>query len=154
MSDSSFNIVVSDYTTSMEEWRRAQQAPKSELPDLTEEQKEVARKFKISVEEYARGVLAGRYGQKRMKERARRLGEQVQSLLDEWGGNDSVVAVIYEMDRLRWIVGIQTSGKTSHVAVPRELADDILDWGLREQIQALKERLLRGLGREETSARK
>ena len=154
MSGPPFEIVVADYSSSMEEWQRAYSAPKSELPELTAEQKETARSFKISEEEYARGVLAGLYGQERMKHRARRLGDHVQSILDEWGSGDRVVAVIYDTDKLRWILGIQTAGGTSHVAFPRELADDIIDWGLREQLKELKARLVQGLGREVASKNK
>jgi len=69
MGGTPFEISVSDYTSSVEEYRRAERAPKSELPVLSDDQKEVARRFKISEEEYARGVLAGIYGRERQRNR-------------------------------------------------------------------------------------
>ena len=57
-----FNIFVSGSTGSVEDWQRAMNAPKSELPKLNEEQRSVARKMGMSEEEYARGVLVGQYG--------------------------------------------------------------------------------------------
>jgi hypothetical protein len=146
MSATSFEISVSDYTSSVEEYRRAQSAPKSELPELTEEQRAVARGFKISGEEYARGVLAGMYGHKRQVERGRRLGEKVQIILDELGAAAHVTRVAYQMDRLRWLISIKTSDRVVDVAVPRELADDVLDTALREQAQQVRARVAAGLG--------
>lgn len=141
-----FEIVVPDYSSSVDEWQRAMQAAESELPKLTDEQKEVARKFKISAEEYARGVLAGLYGQKRMRDRAQRLGEWVQAILEEGGSGDRVTGVRYQMDRLRWILTIRTAEGEANIAVPREIVDDVLDWGLRDQVEDLRVRLRRGLG--------
>lgn len=141
-----FEISVSDFTSSVEEYRRAQSAPKSELPELTQDQKAVARGFKISEEEYARGVLAGIYGRRRQEERGRRLGERVQKILDELGAGERVVRVAYQMDRLRWLVSIQDSGGVVDVAVPRELADDVLDSALKEQAEEFRARVVRSLG--------
>ena len=143
----SFEIVVSDYTSSVEEYRRAQQAPRSDLPPLSDDQRAAARGFKISEEEYARGALAGIYGRKRQQARGRRLGEEVQKILSDLGSDDRVVRVAYEMDRLRWVVSIEASGRILDVAVPRELADDVLDRALREQTEELRARVARGLGR-------
>jgi hypothetical protein len=143
----SFEIVVSDYTSSVEEYRRAQQAPRSDLPPLSDDQRAAARGFKISEEEYRRGVLAGIYGRKRQQARGRRLGEEVRKILSDLGSDDRVVRVAYEMDRLRWVVSIEASGRILDVAVPRELADDVLDRALREQTEELRARVARGLGR-------
>lgn len=146
MSAGSFEIVVSDYASSVEEYRRAQQAPRSELPQLSDDQRAVARGFKISEEEYARGVLAGIYGRERQRARGRRLGEEVQKILSDLGSADRVVRVAYEMDRLRWVVSVEASDGILDVAVPRELADDVLDRALREQTEELRARVARGLG--------
>jgi hypothetical protein len=142
----SFEVQVSDYSSSLEEWRRAMQAPGSVLPKLSDAQKEVARKFKISEAEYARGVLAGLYGNKRMRQRAQRLGERVQAVLEEEGRGDRVIAVRYQMDRLRWILTLRTAEREVNVAVPGEVADDVLDWGLGDQVQDLRRRVLGALG--------
>jgi len=148
MKSPNFKVLVSDFTSSVDEWRHAQQVPKSQLPKLNDEQREVARKFKISEEEYARGVLAGLLGQKRQEARAQNLGEVIQRMLEGSTRHERVIAVIADMFKGRWIVQIQTPKAAINVAVPRELADDVLDWGLREQMEELRARLLYALGRD------
>ena len=146
MGGTPFEISVSDYTSSVEEYRRAERAPKSELPVLSDDQKEVARRFKISEEEYARGVLAGIYGRERQRNRGKQLGELVQEILGELGKSGKVVHVAYEMDRIRWVVSVRTSDKTVQVLVPRELADDLVDSRLKEYEHELKGRVANALG--------
>jgi len=153
MNRASFEISVSDFTSSVDEYRRAQCAPKSELPELTDDQKAVARGFKISEEEYARGVLAGVYGRERQRSRGRRLGEAVHSILSVPGRSDRVVRVSYEMDRARWIVSIESAGGAVDVAVPRELVDDFLDSSMREPKEQLQARVARALGLSSTLAK-
>ena len=141
-----FTVRVSDFTTSIEEWDRAQRAPRSELPNLSAEQKDVARKFGITEEEYARSVLAGRYGNERMNTRAQHLGEEVQRVLGTLGdGRYRVVAVTAEMFKGRWVVGIEAQGRVVNVAIPRELADDVLDSYTTDDLGKLKEKLLSAL---------
>jgi len=142
----SFEIVVSDYTSSVEEYRRAQQAPRSDLPPLSDDQRAAARGFKISEEEYRRGVLAGIYGRKRQQARGRRLGEEVRKILSDLGSDDRVVRVAYEMDRLRWVVRVESSGGAVDIAIPCELADDYLDYVFPGTADQLKGRVSEALG--------
>ncbi len=148
-----FKIFVSDYRCTIEDWERAQAAPKSELPKLTGEDKEIARRFKIAQEEYARGELAGLFGQERMKAKARSLGEEVQKILERIGNGHRVVAVVSQMLKGRWILAIQTPKRRTNIVVPRELADDVVDWGLREEVEKLKGRILYALRCEELSVK-
>jgi hypothetical protein len=148
-----FEVLVSDYSSSVEEWKRAMVAPRSELPPLSEQQREVARKFGVSDEEYARGVLAGLYGEERIRSRGEQLGELVETILQGLGPTYRLAAIKAEMFNGRWICRIMTPEKIANVAVPRELADDVLDSGVREEIDRLKNCLLTGLGRDELIAR-
>ena len=146
MTNSDFEIIVSDHGTSVEEWDRAQRAPRSELPKLSAEQKDMAKKFKISEEEYARSVLAGLYGDERMKSRARRLGQLVQRVVGTLGkGPYRVKAVVAEMFKGRWVVSLRGDDTQVNVAIPRELADDVLDSYTTDDITELKRRLIAGL---------
>ena len=147
--DRFYAVSVSDYAASVDHWRLAQQATRSQLPKLDQQQKELARKFKVSEEEYARGVLAGIYGQKAMRGRGRSLGEVVQGILDGLGPDHRVVAVFAEMSKGRWIVRIHTPNEVANIAVPRELADDVVDSGATEDIEKLRVCVLSGLGRKE-----
>lgn len=149
MSKPSFEIVVSDYSTSVDEWRRAHSAPKNEVPRLNDVQKDVARKFGISEEEYARSVLAGQYGRERMVDRARRIGEIIQDVLDREGTTSRVVAVISEMFNDRWLVKVQSPEEVFGITVPRDLADDVLDSQSLEDTQRLVRHIRTALSRKE-----
>ncbi len=145
--DGTLEVDVRDSSSSVEDWIRAQRADRAELPELSGDERDVARRFGIGEEEYARGVLAGNYGRERKVQRGRQLGEEVQRILDDLsGGKDRVAALFYDGNKRRWIVTVETPHGLSNVAVPLDLADDILDWGLREQVQQLRSRLAYGLG--------
>jgi len=146
-----FQVVVQGSSISPEDWLRAMRAPKSELPELTEEQKNAARGFKISMEEYARGELARLYGKERMSQRGRQLGEKVSQILETLGPAYQLVGVTSQMTKLRWVLTVQTPAGEANVFVARELADDVLDWGSREKVEELRSRLVYGLGREEAA---
>ena len=122
-----YEVFVSGLNTTVEEWRRALKAPNSELPALNAEQKEAARRFGISEEEYARSYLAGLYGQDRMIDRGFELGKAVEGILSDVEPGYQLKAVIAEMMKERWVVRIQTPQQIVNVAVPRDLADDIID---------------------------
>ena len=146
MRNSDFETIVSDHTTSVEEWDRAQRAPRSELPKLSAEQKDMAKQFEISEEEYARSVLAGLYGDERMKSRARRLGQVIQRMVGTLGkGPYRVRAVVAEMFKGRWVVSLRGNDTQVNVAIPRELADDVLDSYTTDGITELKRELVAGL---------
>ncbi|HTG58085.1 MAG TPA: hypothetical protein VMG63_01555 [Terriglobia bacterium] len=149
-----FQIVVPSHSVSVEEWRRALAAPISELPVLSEEQKEVAQKFGVTEEQYARNVLAGSYGQRRMHQRAQRLGEEVQEVLDRLGGGQRVIAVKRDLDRLGWVVRVETQQRDIDVIVSQELADDLLDSGSLEQRERLRLRVMSSLRQDEAATKR
>ncbi len=145
-----FQVVASDYASSVGEWKRALEAPRAELPKLTSQQKEIVRKFGVTDEEYRRGLLAGLYGQERMRTRGQGLGELVEKILEGLGPGHRLVAVVAEMVKDRWVLRIQTPEKVANVSVPRELADDVLDSSVSDEVEKLRVCVLSGLGRKES----
>jgi len=139
-------IVAGNGGSSIEEWKRAQKAPESDLPPLNKAQKEVARKFGISEEQYQRGSLSLRYGEERTRSRATALGAVVQEILESLDPGYRLFAVVAEMANCRWVVRIQTSDRTVGIAISRELGDDIVDSDTVQDRQQLKNLLLSGLG--------
>ena len=131
----------------MEDWKRAQTAAVSELPPLNGDQKEVARKFGLSEEKYARSFLSLLYGQERMQNRGADLGKTLEEILGEMGPDYHLLAVVSDADKYQWVAEIRTHGQVVDVAIPQELADDFLDSGrelYRDQIRSL---VLNGGGR-------
>jgi hypothetical protein len=139
-----FEIHIRSNSSSPEAWRRAMEAPASELQPLTEEQKEIVRRFGITDEEYARGELAVTFGQERLRRRGEELGNLVQDLLRRLSDRYVLESVLYEGANLRWIVRIGSPKGVRNIAVSRELADEVLDSRLAESMQQLKQRIQDG----------
>jgi hypothetical protein len=136
----SFEIELPAGSVNVEEWRKAQTLPASELPKLSGEEKEAARKFGISEEAYARSVKAGEFGHARMLARAQEFGECIARVLEE--SNSGIVdAVKADPFRGRWLVRLRKP-EGIIVEFPRELVDDLLDSGGRSYLEQVK-RLVR-----------
>jgi hypothetical protein len=149
MAEPIFEVFISGVTISADAWKRALEAPTKELPELTDEQKEAARRFKIGDEEYARGVLAGIYGEAAQRHRGEKLGSVVSRLLAGLGPDYRLEAVLREGGKFRWLLRIQTPDGLRNVQLPLDLADDVIDSELREVVDELKQKILFGLGRRE-----
>jgi hypothetical protein len=132
-------------STSAEEWKRAMAVPGSELPLLSVQQREIARKLNIPEEEYARNVLAGSYGWERTRERAHNLGEAVQAAIRPLDVCYRVTAVIRGVNRVGWVVRIETSRGDVNVLLSKELADGLLDSGSESEKEQLRIRVLSSL---------
>jgi len=144
--ESKFEVFVSGFSSTVEEWRRALKAPASELPRLNQEQRDVAKKFGISEQEYARGYLAGLYGQERLRQRGTELGKAVEGILAGLAPGHRLSAMVAEITKLRWVARIHTPEKPVNVAIPRELADDIVDSNTIQDQEKLKVLVLTSLG--------
>ncbi len=66
------------------------------------------------------------------------MGELVQSIAAKISAKWKVQAVIAEMFKGRWVVKLESKGSSAAIAVPRELADDILDSGLTAEVKKLR----------------
>ncbi|HEV2351195.1 MAG TPA: hypothetical protein VG028_15260 [Terriglobia bacterium] len=141
-----FRVELSDYSVSVDEWTRAQNAPKSELPELSEAQKAMAGKFGISEEQYSRSVLASRYGMRRLRTRAVRLGEEVEKILHDVSAESRVTRVVADLARERWVIVLRTPTRQVGIPVSREIGDDFLDFPTREATEDLKASIRSGLG--------
>jgi hypothetical protein len=110
----------------------------ADLPCLSPEQKEVAKKLGISEDAYARSLLASKFGDERMRQRAHVLGEVIQVLLEKFGSEYRVEAVVADMFNGRWVVRVGFPRGDFDLRVPRELADDVLDSGQPSEVTKLK----------------
>ena len=145
-----FRVFVSGFSSTIDDWRRAMNAPSSELPELNAEQKEIVRKFGITEEDYQRGHLSGLYGQERMRSRGVELGRAVEAILRVLGPEYQLKAVTEELTvRDRWVVRIWTPQKIVNVAISRELADALIDSNTVQDQERLRILLLTSLERTE-----
>lgn len=153
-----FKIIVQGYRTSVNEWDRARRAGKEELPKLTEEQKAFARKVGVSEEDYARKVLAGRYGSERLAAEAERFGRLVQEVLADFKSQQraeiEITDVFYSAFDREFTCHFREGSKEFSCYVSSILVADHLDSGdvkLKERIKHLvtgkiEEARMRALG--------
>jgi len=116
-------------------------------PELSDEQKEVARKMGVAEQDYARGVVALQLGDEVERGRGRVLGERIQTILRSLGPEYRLTAVVRQGTELRWVARIQAAGKAVAVALPLEIVDDVIDGGSEQDLNRLKNLVLFGVGR-------
>ena len=153
MASPHFDVFISGVTGSVEDWQKAMNAPKGDLPVLNQEQKDVARKMGMSEEEYARGVLVGQYGEARQKQRGMKLGKHVEEILDSLGQPYRLEALIREGVNLRWIARINTPQAPKNVAIGTDLASDIIDSAAVQDLERLRVLILEALDRKDLLGR-
>lgn len=145
-----FEVFISGMSGgSSDDWKRAMSAPESELPQLSEQQKDVARRMGIPEKEYARGVLVSKYGEERQLERGRKFGAHIEGILSGLGGSYSLQALVREGVKLRWVARIATPKGIRNVAIPFEIADDVVDSAAIQDVERLKQLILKAVERED-----
>jgi hypothetical protein len=147
MAATGFKVFIRGQSGSVEDWRRALGAPDSELPELGKEEKEVARRMQIPEKEYARGVLVGIYAEKRKRQRGEKLGSEIERLLIPLGSYYQLKALTWDGTELKWSAKILSPKRVVEVAIPFEVADDVVDSGDSFSEERLKQLLLEALGR-------
>jgi hypothetical protein len=140
-----FDVVVEGFSGSLDEWSKAQAIPVSELPPLSDDEKEFARKFGLAEEEWAREQWALAEGEKRLQERTEALGEKVAQILSGFGAGYSLEQIVAKPADLRWLLRIRTPEGMERFDVPQDLGDDVLDLSHPRYHGILKGRLSRVL---------
>ena len=150
-----FEIHVFGYHSSVDEARQVKNTPISELPSLSDEEREAAKKLSVPTESYQRMKLAGAYGRQRMEKKGKALGELVQRILEPLGPGYNLEDVTWQGARVRWLLRVYAPNlnRAVGVPVPFELADDVVDAGILSAVRALDDLIREGLGREETIAK-
>lgn len=96
-----FKTIVLGATGSVEDWAQTLRTPVSDLPALTAQEKEDARRRGISEEDYARRVLLERLADGRWRERGQRLGDIVKEVMKPLEAEYPLKAVLAEVSRGR-----------------------------------------------------
>ncbi len=148
MGTQDFEVSVYSTTSTLEEYQRAMTAPVSELPPLSEEQKQAASRFGTTEEELARSELVKVYGREGLRQRGQRLGEIAQRILAEVDSQCRLVEVLYEGLKQRWILRIDNGSRSSGISLNADLADDITKYQLHEAVQQLRHKLAEAIREE------
>jgi len=122
-------ITVQGWRSSPAEWDATRGIPSAELPALTDEQREVARKLGISEEDYARSVLAGRRTQDVLLQKAEALGAFLEGRITGKHPQVRVDRVVLDAVEHRFVVELNVSGKSRILRIDEDIIDDYLDSG-------------------------
>lgn len=141
-----FEVHVPGLQVSGDEDVRANAVPASELPSLTEEEREIAKKYGTE-ESYQRAKLALMYGHERKETRAVELGERVVQILADLGQDYRLASVNWNSDTLTWRLEIESPQGKQNVVLSWELVDDALDFRTQGELQRLRNMVWFGLGR-------
>ncbi len=142
MSMNDLEIVVQGYSTSVEDWAKANRVPTESLPTLTEEQKTFARKFGVKEEDFARSVLAGRYGGDRLAADAERFAALLREVVADLAKHNDIqiMQIFYSAFDRRFTCHLREGSKEFGIEVASSRVADQLDsgdLGLREGLKRL-----------------
>jgi len=130
-------IIITGTSASLEESRKAKAASSGELPQLNDKQKEVARKFKISEQDYARQVLAFQYGEARLQAGAAKLGQVIEEGVPQLVPGIEFERLIYEVGLEDHKLWLRHAGKHYVVRLAQTDVDDWLARGKTEDFDQL-----------------
>jgi hypothetical protein len=125
----SVEIAVRGSRTSAFDWDAIQAVPKEELPSLTPEQQQVARRMRIPEEEYARTTLATKRGMEKLLDKTERLAGLLRKRLQERAPSLELTRVALDTLKGKFEVEARLDGHTLTFRVDEKLVDDLFEGG-------------------------
>jgi hypothetical protein len=122
-------IAVQGWRASSSEWDAVRGIPPADLPALTDEQREVARKLGVAEEDYARSVLAGQRTQEFLLQKAEALAKFLENRIANEGRHVRVDRVVLDVVEHRFIVELDVNGKSRILRIGENIVDDYFDSG-------------------------
>jgi hypothetical protein len=128
---SGFDVVIEvQRNGTIEDWRSALSVPASEVPELTDREKQSLRKFGAAekdMEKVARGRLVFEATRKRLEGRAEKIGRIVVEVLREIGSGWRLESVMLRKSDQWLLLFAGPSSQTTHLEIPRRFGDDLVD---------------------------
>ena len=141
-------IAVDGWRSSVADWDAVRNIPPDQLPQLSPEQREVARKLGIPEPDYARSLLAGERNREALLAKAQRLARLLEERLERSGIAGQVNRVLLRTVEHRFDVELRIDSRTVPLSIEESLVDDYFDSGSRdaeERLGRILDRALVGL---------
>ncbi len=122
-------IAVQGWRASASDWDAVRGIPPRDLPTLTDEQREVARKLGVAETDYARSVLAGKRTQEVLLQKAEALAAFLENRITEEGRQVRVARVVLDVVEHRFILELDVNGKPKVLRIDENIVDDYFDSG-------------------------
>ena len=140
-------IAVDGWRASVEDWDAVRSMPVDQLPPLTEQQKQVAKKLGVPEPDYARSALAGERSQAALLQRTQRLGRVLWERMQAAGLPGEIVRVVLRTFEGRFDVELRVNGGKLPLRIDEDIVDDYFDRGSidsEERLGRILERALAG----------
>jgi len=122
-------IGVDGWRAGAAEWNAVRAVPANELPALTPEQREVAKKLGVSEQDYARSALAGQRTREALLYKTERFARLLEQRMQASGLSGTITRVMLRTIEHRFDVEIQSDGRFVPVRIEENLVDDYFDSG-------------------------
>jgi hypothetical protein len=114
------------------DWEAVKTLPADQLPPLTPEQREVARKLRIPEEDYARSALAGQRALEKMVAKTERVARYLVERLREMAPQAIVESVVLNTWEGRFEISLTVDSRSIPLRIAEEIVDDYFDSGSPE----------------------
>jgi len=128
-------VGVDGWRAGAEEREFARSLSPQQLPALTPEQKEVAKKLGFTEQDYARSILAGERGQDRLLKKTEWLARLLRERFATVGA--SVERVILRVFLERFDAEVRINGSTVPIRIPEDIVDQYFECGSPDSERAL-----------------
>jgi restriction endonuclease S subunit len=119
--------------------------PIEQLPQLTDEQRAVAKKLGIAEQDYARSLVAGERNREALLAKTERLARLLEERLAASGIDGKINRVVLRTIQDRFDVEIQVNGRVLPLRIEETVVDDYFDSGSPDAEQRLAQILDRAL---------
>jgi hypothetical protein len=130
-------ITVDGWRASVADWNAARSVPDTELPPLTPEQREVAKKLGVSENDYARSALAGERAREVLLRKTERFARLLEQRLSALKLHATVTRVMLRTFEHRFDVEIDANSQLVPLRIEESLVDDYFDGGSIEAEERL-----------------
>ncbi|MGH9424743.1 MAG: hypothetical protein ACRD2L_00315, partial [Terriglobia bacterium] len=111
--------------------------PSADVPPLTPEQREVARKLQIAEEDYARSAMADQRAMEKLLGKAERFARLLGQMLERTAPAATIESVALNTWEDQFEILIQINGHVFPVNISEDIVDDLFERGSEEAEQRL-----------------
>jgi hypothetical protein len=138
-------IAVQGWRSYPAEWQAVRSVPGNELPPLSDEQRQVARKLGIPEEDYARSVLAGQRTQEVLLQKTEGLARFLEQRIEASGLPAIIKKIVLVVVEEKFTVELEVNGRPLVLRIDESIVDDFFDSGSEEAEKKLGRILDRAL---------
>lgn len=135
-------VIVTGWRSTTDAWEKAKFAPVTELPALTRDQEEVAKKLGLTSEEYARSFYSGELSKPELAGKAEGIAHLVEEMIGKYLPGATLYRAVLETYRGVLRLFAKVEGQEIRIDVDEDLVDDLRRTGSKDLLDRL-ERIVR-----------